>query len=383
MLYILISSCPYIYQFYLLIVIHQERNRQIANYKRVDLNYIKLKQINQCNDPKYFMINKEGFWPIPMTPETAIAVSIDKKTHYRGTANSVNSLNYFLAASCNIMDGCPDSPYATYLFNLNDLNQKPMLVGEGSDNSECFFIHDYAAICCDFTGNLQKYEFDSKMNLQPLSSPYRPEMIVPQATHQLFTCIQMEEGLIVTGDNVGYLYIVDDMGYTIKRIPTAGGSIYQVTEVFRGVIIMVQGNKNFTAIDLRDIEQEDRNKYIIPYSIHGDYSYYAITPLWAGGEGSFALAGRTEWNDGFIAILQLFSNLTAGLIKNTINEDRLGGSDSDCVFHIIYEIESGIILVGGVDSCTEVCSWNYMNNPKPTCYPNSGAIYNFISFCNI
>ena len=84
---------------------------------------------------------------------------------------------------------------------------------------------------------------------------------------------------------------------------------------------------------------------------------------------------------GTIAIGQLFSDLSMNIIKSTDLTDYPGGKN--CEFVTIHEIEPGTIFVGGVDACTEVCSWNYIDDPKPKCYSENEDIYNFISFCAI
>ena len=381
----------------ILIVLRKERDRQIINYKRIDLKYIKLKRINQCNDPNYLKIGEGKIWPITksMTLKNPVVdVSSSKKSYFRGTINSLNSLNYYIAAPCRQFD-CPN-PSATMLFNLNDLNQQPTLIEEYDTNSlasECFFIHDYAAICCEVTGLLQKYEFDSKMNLQPLPlSLYKipPWAFANITTNALSSCLQMEEGLMVIGDTSGKIYVFDDAGYILTTNITTY-PITQLAEVLRGVIMTSNMGGGGVIYDLRDINTP--NYSITSSSYSRWHMNNAIISLVGGGEGYFAIAGLYHWNDcpslnmscpiisGTIAIGQLFSDLSMNIIKSTDLTDYPGGKN--CEFVTIHEIEPGTIFVGGVDACTEVCSWNYIDDPKPKCYSENEDIYNFISFCAI
>ena len=358
--------------------------------------------MHQCTDPSYMKIGKGKIWPITksMTLKNPVVdVSSSQQSYFRGNAKSLNSLNYYIAAPCRPYN-CPN-PHATMLFNLNDLNQQPTLIEEYSTNnlaSECFFIHDYAAICCELTGYLQKYEFDSNMNLQPL--PFRPRVVSPPwifadiADNPLTSCIQMEEGLIVIGDKVGIIYVVDDAGYILASAtpPTYAHAISQLAEVLQGVIMSVNRNvANGVIYDLRDINIQNHITSTNYHGVNTNAEYTDIISLVGGGEGYFALAGGIHWNCcaysscpcelGTITIGQLLPDLSINIIKSTGFNDYVGGDD--CVFMAIHEIELGIVFVGGVKYCTEVCSWNYIDDPKPKCYSENEDIYNFISFCTI
>ena len=121
-----------------------------------------------------------------------------------------------------------------------------------------------------------------------------------------------------------------------------------------------------------------------------DYSdtqteYYTIKILeW--DTDNIAIGGRTypsgsSISYGYVELFHLDGYYQNSNLQSIPNK-RWVGMDAGCRILIIREIQTGVIIFGGDDDCTNICTWEYVTTKykEPICLPIGGrAIWDIVS----
>ena len=140
---------------------------------------------------------------------------------------------------------------------------------------------------------------------------------------------------------------------------------YQIVEVRENILI----TSDLSTASVRDSQN------IIPLAKLTDIGNYKAVIALESNLGDFAIRGKSSnTNRGFVYIEHLvMDNQT---ITNLKYVDNIQGNG--CYILDIKELKRGNIILGGENTCTEICLWNYAAIPSQL--PLSGKIKLMVEF---
>ena len=243
----------------------------------------------------------------------------------------------------------------------NHPDKKLQLLDEASHSNtipECFLKDSLSAICCDWDGFLKEYDLTNPHSITPTTIFYKEGTTFN-------SCMLTKDKKYIIAGSTNMLYILDAGDGTLRTIhkyPDNRGSVVsQIGEVRENVLITVDVAS--TSIhDLRDIE-----KIPLSIDIFPDVGLHFTVLALKKNKGDFATGGRSSSAQlGFVRIQHLGEDIQTLTLLDYIDDIPGNG----CFISIISELKIGTIFYGGVNGCTQICSWNYSANPKkdPLCY---------------
>ena len=252
--------------------------------------------------------------------------------------------------------------FSTQIIDLRGNMNKPAikLFATSGERSQCYFINDLEIICTSYTGYIYKYVINHKLD----HFTYSKFAHINDGKLKSSYAMQTANGIIIIGGES--LHIFDQSAYLITKKSFEIG-VNDFSELAPG-IIMVVGNLELNVLNITNIYMEGHPiSYNTITNFHPLYSHKIVIPLTHGEGMYFATSGIVN-NNGFVLIGELLRDLTA-----ITHGEKTNLPEGECNIIFIRELEAGIIWFGG-KKCTQVCSWKYMQENDPICYPLGRSI---------
>ena len=305
-----------------------------------------------------------------------------------------------------------------YIYRISNLNTEVLelpinqsLKNADAIGSDCFFQkdNDYVAYCCSRNSrgeegsNFLRYELDNTNNITS------EEVIVFEKDVQFISCTQTTAGYLVAGalgiHSPNAIYIYDPTkekgANNLTKLESEEGShAYQIIEIKDNIILVAQGK----ALNIFNLQKYPDNSTIPSLSHKPNETWYiSATRLLLSEEKEdkeyiqFVIVGHSKEDNyrqgGLVQIYKYYpdENILSLLkeksdIKNTDKENNIKeGDEKQCEFISVREMRPGLIYFGGNTYCNLVCTWEYLQSPKPFCYnyPTNSSTYivDFIKDC--
>ena len=257
------------------------------------------------------------------------------------------------------------------IYDLSDIKKSPInipgpSIDVGGSSSLCFFLSDYEFLCSS-GNNLIKYTIDSKLEeinySEFLSSDTAIASFLVTDDSQVIVAVDTPP----TGSNNNSIYIYDSSAHLLKTMNIFNGEV----ALGSNCLLAKLNSENIIVIT----QYHDHEYYYIlegetvhKMAIDINNKIYAVQILKMGEY--FALAGNKQnaiFSEigGLVIIAKVNADFTFEIYKERINI----GSSANCYISFISEIEDGIIYFAGNADCKVGCSWDYMVDSEPICYP--------------
>ena len=266
--------------------------------------------------------------------------------NYHFLKGSINSYGYYA-----VSDG--------YLYNLHEPGKTPLRLNANHGTMLGYtYISDYEVLCCDYSGYIYKYVFDTKF------TTYTSNLFVNSSSVNNFISIikSMSGYIIVYGrdnNSTGIVNVYDLTGNLLKSMYTITTDyIYLSLLEIQPDVIISGGKEEYSIHNITNISSPTSKNFSTSLNIRS-----MITLKGGGNKHYIALGGYISENYyGIVQIYQLHEDLSVELFK----EIRGLGSYT-CYITALYEIEEGRIFIGGDYDCNILCIWEYMSENEPQC----------------
>ena len=269
--------------------------------------------------------------------------------------------------------------YDIGFYDLSSFGASPVIRSQSGCGYHgiCGFMDEENVVCATrSTGDIYKYYIPNNYEQRIITSNN------PSGGRHFHSLLVTQDKHILAAYG-GCIYIYSSIGGYIGYSDSlqTTSSMLQMKEARPNIILTAESSYVYSH-NINNIGNSIIPNKLLTYS--DTHTNYLTIEVLEWNTGNIAIGGFTypSGNILFYGYVELFHLDEDNSNLQSISNKSWVGMDTNCKIFIIREIQTGIIILGGITPCANICTWEYATTPhkEPTCFPLGGRyIFDIIS----